>query len=81
MACPNFKNGPKTGLCPLGVKLTLVDVEASINMNERPSPSFHIKRGVRQGYPLAPLLFLIMGETRHAKVQQVQNQGRIKGVK
>jgi hypothetical protein len=20
MACPNFKNGPKTGLCPLGVK-------------------------------------------------------------
>jgi hypothetical protein len=23
MACPNFKNGPKTGLCPLGVKGTL----------------------------------------------------------
>jgi hypothetical protein len=21
MACPNFKNGPKNGLCPLGVKL------------------------------------------------------------
>jgi hypothetical protein len=24
MACPNFKNGPKKGLCPLGVKGTHV---------------------------------------------------------
>jgi hypothetical protein len=23
MAYPNFKNGPKTGLCPLGVKTTI----------------------------------------------------------
>jgi hypothetical protein len=27
MACPNFKNGPKTGLRPLGVKGTLGNIE------------------------------------------------------
>jgi hypothetical protein len=25
MACPNFKNGPKNGLGPLGVKLVKID--------------------------------------------------------
>jgi hypothetical protein len=28
MACPNFKNGPKNGLGPLGVKIT---IEATVN--------------------------------------------------
>ena len=30
---------------------------------------------------MAPLLFLIMGEALHAKVQLAQEQGRINGVK
>jgi hypothetical protein len=63
------------------VKLTLVDAEASTNVNGQPTSSFPIKRGVRQGCPLAPLLFLIMGETLHAKVQEAQEQGKIKGMK
>lgn len=63
------------------VKLTLADVEASININGLISPSFKIERGVRQGCPLAPLLFLIVGEALHAKVYLAQTQGRIHGVK
>jgi hypothetical protein len=27
MACPNFKNGPKNGLCPLGVKTTIKEIK------------------------------------------------------
>lgn len=63
------------------VKLTLADAEASINVNGRISSSFRIERGVRQGCPLAPFLFLIMSEALHATIQQAQEQGRITGVK
>ena len=51
------------------VKLTLVDPEASINVNGLISSSFKIEHGIRQGCPLAPLLFLILREALHAKVQ------------
>ena len=54
------------------VRLTLVDEEASININGRISPSFRIERGVRQGCPLAPFLFLILGEALHASIRQAQ---------
>ena len=63
------------------VNLTLVDVEASININGLISSSFKIERGVRQGCPLALLLFLIVEEALHAKVQLAQTQGQIHGVK
>ena len=63
------------------VKLTLVDAAAAININGIISPSFRIERGVRQGCPLAPLLFLIIGEALHANVRFAQAQGRIQGVK
>lgn len=59
------------------VRLTMSDAEASININETILPSFKIERGIRQGCPLVPLLFLIMGEALHAKVQLEQAQGRI----
>lgn len=62
------------------VKLTLKDAEASINVNGHISTSFPIEKGVRQGCPLAPLLFLIMGEALHTKVHQAQVQSHIKGV-
>ena len=50
------------------VNLMLVDAEASIIINGHISSSFKINRGVRQGCPLAPLLFLILGEALHSKV-------------
>ena len=62
------------------VKLTMKDAEAAITINGQVSPSFKIHRGVRQGCPLAPFLFLIVGEALHANVQLAQAQGRIQGV-
>ena len=62
------------------VKLTLKDTEASININGHISTSFPIERGVRQGCPLASLLFWIIREVLHAKVHQAQEQDRIRGV-
>lgn len=63
------------------VKLTMSDAKASININGVISPAFKIERGVRQGCPLAPFLFLVMGEALHVKVRLAQAQGRIQGVK
>ena len=62
------------------VKLTLNDACAAINVNGQVSPSFPIERGVRQGCPLAPLLFLLMGEALHATIHQAQEYGNIRGV-
>ena len=63
------------------VKLTIEDAEASININMHVSSSFKIARGVKQGCPLAPFLFLIVGEALHARVHLAEAQGRIQGVK
>ena len=63
------------------VKLTLNDACAAINVNGQVSPSFPIERGVRQGCPLAPLLFLLMGEALHSTIHQAQEHGNIRGVK
>ena len=49
------------------VKLTMVEAEATINVNGHTSTSFKIERGVRQGCPLSLLLFLIVGEALHAR--------------
>ena len=45
------------------VKLLFNNATAAVNLNGSPGQSFSIKRGVRQGCPLAPYLFLIVGET------------------
>lgn len=69
---------PKSG--DLKLLNNLKDAEAAINVNGHISPSFRIERGVRQGCPVAPLLFLIMDEALHAVINQAQERGNIKGV-
>jgi len=44
------------------VMMLLQDMSTSILLNGKMTPSFHIKRSVRQGCPLAPYLFLLIGE-------------------
>ena len=44
------------------VKLLFVNASVAVNLNGNPIGNFKIKRGVRQECPLAPYLFLIMGE-------------------
>ena len=44
------------------VKLHFGNTSATVNINGSPRMSFKVERGVRQGCPLAPYLFLIVGE-------------------
>ena len=52
------------------VSLLFHDASACVKLNGVPSPYFPIKRGVRQGCPLAPYLFLIVAEALNAMVSQ-----------
>ena len=45
------------------VQLLFGNATASLNLNGSLGSSFKIERGVRQGCPLAPYIFLIVGET------------------
>jgi hypothetical protein len=58
-----------------------VDASASVKINGSPSPAFVIERGVRQGCPLAPYLFLIIAEVLNAVVKKGMSRGDVKGVK
>ena len=44
------------------VKLFFEDATAAVNLNGSPGNSFKIKRGVRQGCPLAPYLSILIVE-------------------
>jgi hypothetical protein len=58
-----------------------MDASSSVKINGSPSPAFVIERGVRQGCPLAPYLFLIIAEVLNAMVKQGMTLGDVKGVK
>ena len=45
----------------------------SIMVNGEPHGMIHPSRGLRQGYPLSPYLFLLCAEGFHALIQQVEN--------
>lgn len=69
---------------PLGfinmTKMLFLVAGATIKVNGSQSPSFAIERGVRQGYPLAPYLFLIVAEALNAMVKAGMSAGVIKGI-
>jgi hypothetical protein len=62
-------------------KLLFSDAPASVKLNGASSPAFAIERGVRQGCPLAPYLFLIVAEVLNAMVKQRMVMGEVKGIK
>ena len=43
-------------------KLLFGNASAAVNINGGPGNNFRVERGVRKGCPLAPYLFLIVGE-------------------
>jgi hypothetical protein len=49
-------------------------------VNGKSSKVLVIERGMRQGCPLTPYLFLIMGKAFDAKMYEEQRLGRIKGI-
>ncbi|KAL2642711.1 hypothetical protein R1flu_010298 [Riccia fluitans] len=62
------------------VKGLTVGAQTMININGGFSPRFDITRGVRQGCPLAPLLFAISTEPLMAMLKGAIAQGRIKSL-
>ena len=52
----------------------------SILMNEKPHGMIHPSRGIRQGDPLSPYLFLLCAEGFTALLAKVELEGRITGV-
>jgi hypothetical protein len=48
--------------------------------NDKILPSFHVSKGVKQGCPLAPYLFLIMGEILNFMFKQAMVNGKIKRI-
>ena len=60
------------------VKLLYTDISSSVIVNNHISDTFEIKRGVRQGCSLSPLLYVICFEPFANKVRNLDN---IKGLK
>jgi hypothetical protein len=53
---------------------------ANIIVNGKAFKASVIERGMWQGCPLAPCLFLIMGEALNAKIYEEQRLGKIEGI-
>jgi len=54
---------------------------ASVKVNGSQSQSFPIQRGVRQGCPLAPYLFLIVVEVMNSMFKEGVSHSLIKGIR
>ena len=52
----------------------------SILVNGSPSNPFNMTRGIRQGDPLSPFLFIIMGEGLIRLIQDQNSRGEVRGL-
>ena len=55
-------------------------VSFSILVNGEPRGLIHLSKGLRQGDPLSPYLFLLCVEGLHSLIQQAENCGNLHGV-
>lgn len=62
------------------VKMLLQGASASVLVNGAPSVPFPICWGVRQGCPLAPLLFLLVAEALAEGTQAALREGTLRGI-
>jgi len=58
----------------------ITTVSYSIHINGEPSSIIHPSRGLRQGDPLSPYLFLICSKGLHSLLQQAAEANQIRGV-
>lgn len=61
-------------------KLLFGEASASVRVNGCISRTFPIEKGVRQGCPLAPYLFLIIAEALNAMVKVEEALGNVRGI-
>ncbi|GKG28591.1 RNA-directed DNA polymerase, eukaryota, reverse transcriptase zinc-binding domain protein, partial [Tanacetum coccineum] len=65
----------------LGFSACLHSSRASILINGSPTSEFSIKRGLRQGDPLSPFLFIIVMEGLHCVMSNAVSSSLIRGIK
>ena len=58
----------------------ITTVSFSVLINGAASPFFHAERGLRQGCPLSPLLFLLVAEGLSRALNEAKRLGRFSGV-
>ena len=58
----------------------ITTVSFSVLLNGAASPFFHAERGLHQGYPLSPLLFLLVAEGLSRALKAAKRQGSLKGI-
>ena len=59
----------------------LSSVQFAVIVNGYPSSFFPASRGIRQGCPLFPLLFILVIEGLSLLIEEAKRQGKIKGIK
>lgn len=62
------------------VKLLFTRTSTAVNLNGSPGSQFKVERGVMQGCPLAPYIFLIVGEVLTHSIKKAVTEGRIRGI-
>jgi exonuclease III len=61
-------------------RLLFHNAAARVSLNGKSTSAFPIQQGVRQGCPLAPYLFLVVGEILNHTIKREVHRGRIKGI-
>lgn len=63
----------------LWIRGCLSSAKISVLVNGSPTPEFDMERGLKQGDPLSPFLFLIVAEAMSVMMQEASNKGLFKG--
>ncbi|GKB58259.1 RNA-directed DNA polymerase, eukaryota, partial [Tanacetum coccineum] len=63
-----------------GLRGCLYNVKGSVLVNGSPTKEFQFYKGLKQGDPLSPFLFILIMETLHLSFMRINNSGLYKGI-